>query len=180
MYMAPEILYNDQYQGQASDLFALAVILFSMRSKHQPFDKMASKKDSFYKLIVQNRADLFWKAWEQYHTDDPNFYSDEFKDLITAMIDFYPHKRPLMADIIGHPWMQGECATPEEIAQEFAERKILVEAPKAEEVAIPHGGGTEVRRGGIEVSDYIFVYGDLTEAEKEDPMVVNPALKPLS
>ena len=52
MYMAPEILYNDQYQGQASDLFALAVILFSMRSKHQPFDKMASKKDSFYKLIV--------------------------------------------------------------------------------------------------------------------------------
>ena len=52
MYMAPEILYNDQYQGQASDLFALAVILFSMRSKHQPFDKMASKKDSFYKMIV--------------------------------------------------------------------------------------------------------------------------------
>jgi len=45
------------------------------------------------------------------------------------MIDFYPHKRPLMADIIGHPWMQGECASPEEIAQEFAERKILVEAP---------------------------------------------------
>lgn len=98
------------------------------------------------------------------------------------MIDFYPHKRPLMADVIGHPWMQGECATPEEIAQEFAERKILVEAPNAEGVAITHEGEkpATIRRGGIEVSDYIFVYGDLSAGEKEDPMVVNPALKPLS
>ena len=34
MYMAPEILYNEEYQGSAVDLFALAIILFSMRSKH--------------------------------------------------------------------------------------------------------------------------------------------------
>ena len=72
---------------------------------------MAGKKDPFYKLIVQNRSDLFWKAWAQYHPEDDNYYSDEFKDLITTMIDYYPHKRPLMADIIGHPWMQGETAT---------------------------------------------------------------------
>ena len=63
MYMAPEILYSSSYEGQSVDLFALAVILFCMRSKHQPFDTMAGKKDPFYKLIVQNRADLFWKAW---------------------------------------------------------------------------------------------------------------------
>lgn len=45
------------------------------------------------------------------------------------MIDYYPQKRPLMADIIGHPWMQGECATQEEIALEFAERKEMIKSP---------------------------------------------------
>lgn len=99
-----------------------------MRSRHQPFDKMAGKKDPFYKLIVQNRADLFWKAWAQYHPEEEDYYSKEFKDLITTMIDYYPQKRPLMADIIGHPWMQGETATQEEIAKEFEERSEMIKS----------------------------------------------------
>ena len=49
------------------------------------------------------------------HQNDLDYYSDDFKDLITSMIDYYPQKRPLMVDIIGHPWMKGECATQEEI-----------------------------------------------------------------
>lgn len=182
MYMAPEILYNDQYQGQAVDLFALAIILFSMRSRHQPFDKMAGKKDPFYKLIVQNRADLFWKAWAQYHPDDENYYSDEFKDLITTMIDFYPQKRPLMADIIGHPWMQGEVASREEIVKEFAERQEMIQTSD-EEQAIKGNSDSAIRRGngdefGVKVQNYTFVSGDLTEAEMKTPGVVNPKLKP--
>jgi len=181
MYMAPEILYNDEYQGQGADLFALAVILFSMRSRHQPFDKMAGKKDPFYKLIVQNRADLFWKAWAQYHPEDDNYYSDEFKDLVTTMIDFYPQKRPLMADIIGHPWMQGECATHEEIVQEFQERKELIkQAEKAEQAVTAKSTGEGPRRGSVKMQQYTFVSTELTAEEKANPYVVSPKLEPYS
>ena len=126
MYMAPEILYGQEYSGEAVDLFALAVILFSMRSGRQPFETMAGKKDPFYKLIVQNRADLFWKAWSKYLPAQDDGYSEEFKNLITTMIDFYPQKRPLIADVIQHPWMLGETATFEEIQDEFNKRHEII------------------------------------------------------
>jgi serine/threonine protein kinase len=178
MYMAPEILYNDEYQGQGADLFALAIILFSMRSRHQPFDKMAGKKDPFYKLIVQNRADLFWKAWQQYHPDDDNYYSDEFKDLITTMIDFYPQKRPLMADIIGHPWMQGECATHEEVVKEFEERKEMIKQAEKEQAVKAPGDSKSQTRRSVKVQNWTFVSGDMTAEEKADSYTVSPPLKP--
>lgn len=69
MYMAPEIMSGEKYQGMTVDLFALGVILFSMRSGHQPFDQMASKDDMFYKLIVNHRLDLFWKTWDNLHPE---------------------------------------------------------------------------------------------------------------
>ena len=63
------------------------------------------------------------------------------------MIDFYPQKRPLMADIIGHPWMQGECATPEEIAQEFAERQEMIKSPDVQDMAVKTSSEGATRRG---------------------------------
>ena len=61
MYAAPELLEERKYQGSTVDLFALGVILFDMRAGHSPFDKLATKDDMFYKLIVNHRFDLFWK-----------------------------------------------------------------------------------------------------------------------
>ena len=63
-YLPPEVLYNEQSRGYEVDLFALGIILFILRSNHYSFDKMARKKDPFYKLIVHNNSNLFWKAWE--------------------------------------------------------------------------------------------------------------------
>lgn len=109
-YMAPEILEKQPYQGQVVDLFAAAVILFIMMTQHPPF-QMAKAEDMYYKLLATNRADLFWKAHSSRKPAD--FFSDEFKDLITSMMQLHPHQRLCMADIIGHPWMQGEVATAE-------------------------------------------------------------------
>jgi hypothetical protein len=35
-----------------------------------------------------------------------------------------------MADIIGHPWMQGPFATHDDIVQEFAQRKAAIKQQK--------------------------------------------------
>lgn len=109
-YMAPEILDKQPYQGQVVDLFAAAVILFIMYTQHPPF-QMAKAEDMYYKLLATNRADLFWKAHSTRKADD--FFSPEFKDLITSMLQLHPHQRLCLVDIIGHPWMQGEIATAE-------------------------------------------------------------------
>ena len=42
IYMAPELIEGRKYQGSTVDLFALGVILFSMRAGHSPFDNIAS------------------------------------------------------------------------------------------------------------------------------------------
>ena len=74
-----------------------------MRSGFAPFDNLASKDDIFYKLIVNHRSDLFWKHIEK--KVEPGRYSEDFKDLISSMIDYYPSKRLVMADLISHPWV---------------------------------------------------------------------------
>lgn len=44
-------------------------------------------------------------------------------------------QRLSLADIVGHPWLQGEIATQAEIQQDFADRKQLIIQKRAEESA---------------------------------------------
>ena len=130
-YMAPEIIERKPYQGEAVDLFALGCILFVMRSGAMPFDKMARGEDSIYRFFMMNRIDKYWQT----HTQDKEegYFSDDFKDLITSMLHYHPQHRPMIADIIGHPWLQGETATPEQIKAEFAARLETVQQRVKEE-----------------------------------------------
>ena len=91
---------------------------------------MANCDDMYYKLLATNRSDLFWKAHS--NRKAAGFFSDEFKDLITCMLQLHPHQRLCMADVIGHPWMQGPMATGEQVREEFA-RRHEVNAARAKE-----------------------------------------------
>lgn len=112
-YMAPEIINKQPYQGQVVDLFALGVILFIMRSGHPPFSQ-ASEEDRYYQLLATNRSDLFWKAHSNSQGKGQGYYTEEFKDLITCMLQFHPHQRLCIADLVGHPWLiSGDTASTE-------------------------------------------------------------------
>ena len=102
-YMAPEILQSRPYQGETVDLFALAGILFVMRTGSMPFDQMAEGNDPIYGNFTKNEIETFWKIHLQGRESD--FFSDDFKDLITSMFHYHPQNRPLIADIVGHPWV---------------------------------------------------------------------------
>ena len=122
-YMAPEIIANQPYQPNAVDLFALGTILFIMRAASIPF-KQAKSQDRHYRKVINSEIEAFWRDHQASHADDPEYFSEGFKDLVTNMLRYQPSSRICMADIIGHPWVASEdCATPEEIAQEFATRK---------------------------------------------------------
>ena len=123
-YMAPEIIERKPYQGESVDLFALGCILFVMRSGSMPFDQMARSEDSIYRFFTMNRIDKFWETHGQDKED--SYFSEDFKDLITSMLHYHPQHRPMMSDIVGHPWLAGKTATADEIKQEFANRLVIV------------------------------------------------------
>jgi len=88
-----------------------------MYAGHPPFN-MANMEDPHYKLIATNKSSQFWAAHA--NRKEENFFNEEFKDLVTAMLSFHPHQRLSIPDIVAHPWIQqGEYATPEEVRAEF-------------------------------------------------------------
>ena len=59
-YMAPEIHLGEAYSGQSVDLFASAIILFTILTRRVPFAK-AHPSDPHYYYLVAN-PDNFWAA----------------------------------------------------------------------------------------------------------------------
>lgn len=106
-YMAPELHLAQPYNGRSVDLFAAGVTLFIMATGIPPF-AAATSTDPYYRLLAGNRADLFWKAHCRQFPGGEAFFSDEFKDLVTSMLQMQPAARPTMRDVLAHPWMQGE------------------------------------------------------------------------
>ena len=84
------------YTGASVDLFASSIILFIMFTQHPPFTR-GEPSDPFYKFICANRADIFWKAHSNNKPGGAAFFSDAFKDMITAMLSFDPANRLTLA-----------------------------------------------------------------------------------
>ena len=53
-------------------MFALGIILFILYVGYPPFS-VASDDDGYYKLLAQNRSDMFWKA--HCSKKEPGFFS---------------------------------------------------------------------------------------------------------
>jgi serine/threonine protein kinase len=130
-YMAPEIHLRKPYSGPSVDLFACGIILFILLSGTPPFAKADPKSDPHYKLIVAGRHDVFWKAHERNKPKiegRDTFYSDEFRDMINAMLASDPANRPSIDKIKGHPWYNGTICDVNALKTEFLQRKKLVDA----------------------------------------------------
>lgn len=131
-YMAPEIHMGQKYSGQCVDLFAAGIILFIMVAQHPPFNK-ASPKDPHYKTISANRLDLFWKLHSRNKPSGLDFFSPEFRDLISQMLSFDPVQRPSLAEVKASDWYNGPCPTYEQIKEEFSQRKATLDAENMQE-----------------------------------------------
>jgi len=128
-YMAPEIHLRQPYSGPSVDLFACAVILFIMVSGNPPFIKADPKSDAHYKLFCINMPETFWDAHEKNKPKEngKNFYSNEFKSLLTAMFALDPAVRLTLPEIKAHRWYNGPTKSLKDLQLEFSERKKKVD-----------------------------------------------------
>jgi len=106
MYKAPEINEELGYQGTQIDIFAFGVSTLALRTFKFPFG-LADKNDSDYQCCIEGLDD-FWE--EKPYNNLP----EEFKNFIILLLQEDPDVRPVMSDLLSHPYMMGDTCTAEE------------------------------------------------------------------
>jgi serine/threonine protein kinase len=98
--MAPELMYKLPYDAKKADVFAMGVILFVFFSGHPPFHE-ATEHDPYYKLFIKNPKG-FWDFHAKQNLK--RNYSENFRSLISKMIELKASARLSIDDIKQSPW----------------------------------------------------------------------------
>lgn len=139
-YMMPEILKGEEYDTKAADLFAAAIVLFTMMTGHPPFAK-ADLRDRNYRKLVLGDVKSFWQLHES-KIDSKNGFNSEFKELFTKMVDVDTSKRLSLLDIKTNEWFNGPVVTLDDIKDTFQLRfKILKSQQSEPEHVLGHSLG---------------------------------------
>jgi len=91
-YMDPDISAKREYLGQASDIWALGVMLFILNVGKLPF--FAEFEADLYRKIRRGRYDL------------PKTCSLELKDLLEKLLQPVSVKRATAKEILKHKWFE--------------------------------------------------------------------------
>jgi len=128
-YMAPEVLANEEYDGQQEDLFSSAVILFILLTQHPPFVR-AENDDRYYKKIITGK----WKEFWAIHADEN--LDESFQDLFSRMVALEPSERLSLEEVKNHKWFKGPVASKKEIIKKFNRRKLSLKPKVSESDAV--------------------------------------------
>jgi serine/threonine protein kinase len=91
-YAAPEIIRHSEYDGKASDVWSLGIVLYVMTTGSLPWRRLG------YAELAEEilRCDLVF----------PPFVHAQCEDLIRGMIVLNPTERLTIKQIADHPWVQ--------------------------------------------------------------------------
>jgi len=100
-YRAPELHLRREYDCKV-DVFAVGVILFVMLNGYPPFQQ-ATITDKWFKPIIQENYEKFWKPHHESRVANMPFA----KDLLERMLCADPAKRIDIDGIVNHKWFNG-------------------------------------------------------------------------
>lgn len=91
-YMPPEVVRGEAVNGEAADVWSIGVVLYALVAGEFPFE-MAMHDCARYERFLQGKNE-----W-------PPHFSDEFVQLLRAMLTHDAHTRLHMADVESHVWL---------------------------------------------------------------------------
>jgi serine/threonine protein kinase len=111
-YCPPELMNKEQPMSPPMDMWGLGVILYIMLTGAHPFDLEGDTKDSVIEdRIMDNTHPL--PIRDSYFT---SHLSESAVDLIEKLMTRDPAKRLTAMEMLEHPWVRGETATTDIIA----------------------------------------------------------------
>ena len=152
-YMAPEIKKGLVYEGRQVDIFSVGVVLFSLVRGLFPFGE-AKSSDYWYSLIRQGNFDQYFSR-----LDTKGNLSPEFKDLITAIFAEDGERRPTIAQIKAHPWMQMEQGQ-----QELVRKRLQAAIASKRQIAPPSPLCDQVKKGALNPREASESFSSKTQA----------------
>lgn len=128
-YFTPEINEKKPFYQNQADLFAAAIVTFTMVIGHKPFEK-ATRDNQFYSLIYERDIQEFWRAHGMASMRIPgnrdiDRVSGYFKNLMVSMFAYDPRKRPTLEQVKRDDWLKGETLTREQMKQEITKLLML-------------------------------------------------------
>jgi serine/threonine protein kinase len=122
-YMAPEMVCREKYDANKTDVWAVAVVLFSLCTGVRPYSEPKSRRkgpndftwrDEWLGAMMAGK----WKLWWMSHartTPQIKNMSDELCDLFERMFTGDMNHRASLADILEHTWMDGPTCSNSDI-----------------------------------------------------------------
>ena len=101
-YVAPEILKGEPY-GLPCDIWSLGVILYILLCGYAPFS--SANQSDLFRMIVSGKFVFDAPYWDKVSTPA--------KELIRRLIVVAPDKRATAAELMAHPWLNGNVSTAE-------------------------------------------------------------------
>jgi len=98
-YAAPELVINDNYVGEAADIWSCGIILYAMLCGYLPFDDDPNNPDG-------ENLDLLYKYILESQLTFPEYVSEEAQELVCGMLIPDPEKRWPMEKVMNHRWLR--------------------------------------------------------------------------
>jgi len=98
-YAAPELVINDNYVGEAADIWSCGIILYAMLCGYLPFDDDPNNPDG-------ENLDLLYKYILESQLTFPEYISEDAQELVCGMLIPDPEKRWSMEKVLNHRWLR--------------------------------------------------------------------------
>lgn len=106
LYIAPEVIAGDPYEGAPVDIFALGIVLYIMLTSRLPFTEVSDA--SYGTFLSDPTANL-----AEHHVK----LEPEVVELIRGMVEPNPKERLTMKQIKKHPWFGLPFAKQQAVAE---------------------------------------------------------------
>merc|ERR1712227_820632 len=100
-YMTPEIWKNEDFDGEAIDMWACGIILFILLVGFPPMEE-PSEKDNRFNFIMKGELYVLLNLWGI----GPDIVSTEALDLINKLVRRNPWERLSVEEALAHPYLQ--------------------------------------------------------------------------
>ncbi|KAL2059913.1 hypothetical protein VTL71DRAFT_10068 [Oculimacula yallundae] len=134
-YRSPELLLGETQYGPAVDIWSAACVLVEIFTRHAIFPGDGTEMSQLEKIyailgtptkaIWPGLTDMAWFALLRPSARRPNVFEEKYKDRVTpaayelleAMLQYDPDKRPSASDVLEHPYFTTEEPQPRQATE---------------------------------------------------------------